>query len=77
MVHLPVLHLHLGILQPQRDVPVLDVQRSLVNGARPESRGGGDEEESWFLSEGLERTLVPQKLHVKFLYVEVRNQVKD
>jgi len=46
VVHLPALHLHLGVLQPQRDVAVVHVQRSLVDGARPEGggaavRGGG------------------------------------
>lgn len=43
VVHLPVLHLHLGILQPQSDVSVVHIQRSLVNGTSPETRGGSDE----------------------------------
>lgn len=37
VVHLPALHLHLGVFEPQSDVPVVHVQRSLVNGARPET----------------------------------------
>lgn len=40
VVHLTALHLHLGVLQPQGDVSMVDVQRSLVNGASPEIRGG-------------------------------------
>ncbi len=43
VVHLAALHLHLGILQPQSDVAVIDVQRSLVNGTSPETRGSSDE----------------------------------
>lgn len=39
VVHLPILHLHLGILQPQGDVSMIHVQRSLVNGTSPKSRG--------------------------------------
>ena len=35
VVHLAALHLHLGVLQPQSDVAVVDVQRSLVNGTSP------------------------------------------
>lgn len=43
VIHLPALHLHLGILQPQSDVAVIDVERSLVNGTSPETRGSTDE----------------------------------
>ena len=43
VVHLPVLHLHLGVLQPQGDVSMVHVQRALVNGASPGSGGGSDE----------------------------------
>lgn len=43
VVHLAALHLHLGVLQPQSDVAVVDVQRSLVNGTSPENRGSSRE----------------------------------
>lgn len=43
VVHLPALHLHLGVLQPQCDVAVIDVQRSLVNGSGPEERRRRDD----------------------------------
>ena len=39
VVNLAVFHLHLRILQPQSDVSMLHIQRSLVNGTSPESRG--------------------------------------
>lgn len=38
VVHLAALHLHLCILQPQSDVPVIHIQCALVDGASPESR---------------------------------------
>lgn len=38
VVHLPALHLHLCVLQPQGDVPVVHVQRALVDRASPDSR---------------------------------------
>ena len=41
VIHLSALHLHLGVFQPQRDVSMIHVQRSLVDGTSPETRGGG------------------------------------
>lgn len=38
VVHLAALHLHLCVLQPQSDVSVIDVQRSLVDGPSSESK---------------------------------------
>ena len=35
VVHLAVLHLHLGVLQPEGDVAVVHVQRTLIYRARP------------------------------------------
>lgn len=49
VVNLAVFHLHLGILQPQCHVSMLDVQRSLVNRTRPETRGGRSMSEPLFL----------------------------
>lgn len=43
MVHLAALHLHLGILQPQSDVAVIDVQCTLVYRTSPETRGSSYE----------------------------------
>lgn len=36
VVNLAALHLHLGVLEPERDVAVVHVQRSLVDGSRPD-----------------------------------------
>lgn len=36
VVHLAALHLHLGVLQPQGDVAVVDIQSSFVDGASSE-----------------------------------------
>lgn len=35
VVHLPILHLHLCILEPQCDASVVHIQRTLVDGACP------------------------------------------
>ena len=40
VVHLSVLHLHLGIFQPESDVPVVHIQSALVYRTSPGGREG-------------------------------------
>lgn len=45
MINLPVLHLHLCVFQPERDISVVDVQGTLVNGT-----GSGRQRETSYVS---------------------------